>query len=288
MMPGRWRLLLLMILSLLAVSDANRVVAQPMQIEVIELYARDADEMVRLLRPMLAPGGTIRGFRDKLVISTTPENLADLRRILDQVDAPPHQLVITVRQMLSSQSLERNLEISGSVGGEHGRVTVPKKSAFAGQQAGAREADHIDVRIDSSRSDVGGGAQQSVRVTEGVPAFIAIGESVPIRVQSGAGNSRGRPVEYHNVVSGFYAVARLRDETVTIQLASKADTVIDHATGAAHIERVTSVLSGRLGEWLEVGGVAHSAQVEGSGTVYHQDSASGDQRRTYIKVEELN
>jgi hypothetical protein len=90
------------------------------------------------------------------------------------------------------------------------------------------------------------------------------------------------------VVSGFYAVARLRDETVTIQLASKADTVIDHATGAAHIERVTSVLSGRLGEWLEVGGVAHSAQMEGSGTVYHQDSASGDQRRTYIKVEELN
>lgn len=286
-MPGRCRLLLLMVLSLLAVTDAPRVAAQQMQVEVIELYARDADEMVRLLRPMLAPGGTIRGFRDKLVISTTPQNLADLRRILDQVDAPPRQLLITVRQAFSSQSLEQDLEIAGSVGGEHARVTVPKKSPAAGHQPAAG-SNHVDVRIDSNRSDAGGGTRQTFRVIEGEPAFIAIGESVPIRVQAGAGNARGGPVEYHNVVSGFYAVARLRDQAVTIQLASKADTVIDHASGAAHIERVTSVLSGRLGEWLEVGGVTHSAQGDSSGTVYHQNSASGEQRRTFIKVEELN
>ena len=97
-MLSRRRLLLLMIWSLLAVAGAMRAHAQQMQVEVIDLYARNADEMVRLLRPMLAPGGTIRGFRDKLVISTTPQNLADLRRILEQVDAPPRQLLITLRQ----------------------------------------------------------------------------------------------------------------------------------------------------------------------------------------------
>ena len=97
-MLSRRRLLLLMIWSLPAVTGAMRAHAQQMQVEVIDLYARNADEMVRLLRPMLAPGGSIRAFRDKLVISTTPQNLADLRRILEQVDAPPRQLLITLRQ----------------------------------------------------------------------------------------------------------------------------------------------------------------------------------------------
>jgi hypothetical protein len=263
---------------------ADQLGAQQMQVEVIDLYARNADEMVRLLRPMLAPGGTIRGFRDKLVISTTPQNLADLRRILDQVDVPPHQLLITLRQDVSSQSTDRKLDISGSVGGEHARVTVPGNPKKEGGPGRNSDTDHVDVRIESNRSDVAGASVQSFRASEGEPAFISMGESVPIRVQSAGG---GRPVEYHNVVSGFYAVVRLQGERVTIQLASRADTVIDHTSGAAHIERVSSVISGRLGEWLEVGAVARSAQRDSSGTIYHRSTESGDQRRTYIKVEEL-
>ena len=289
-MLSRRRLLLLMIWSLPAVTGAMRAHAQQMQVEVIDLYARNADEMVRLLRPMLAPGGSIRAFRDKLVISTTPQNLADLRRILEQVDAPPRQLLITLRQDVSSRSEERNLEIAGSVGGSHARVAAPERlpDAGAGAQVRGGDSNHVDVRIDSNSADVTGGSQQTFRVIEGEPAFIAMGESVPIQIQSAGGNAHGRPVEYHNIVSGFYAMARLQGGRVTIQLASRADTLIDRKTGAAHIERISSVVSGRLGEWLEVGGVVRSAQMENSGTIYQQDAASADQRRAYIKVEELD
>ena len=286
-MLNRRRLLLLMFWSLVAVLGAMQAHAQQMQVEVIDLYARDANEMVRLLRPMLAPGGSIRGFRNKLVISTTPQNLAELRSILAQVDAPPQQLLITWRQDASSKRTERNLEISGSVGGEHGRVTVPGRAAGAGTQAQGSEGNRIELGVDANRSDVTGGSRQTFRVIEGEPAFIAIGESVPIQVQSADGHSQGRPVEYHDVVSGFYAVVRLQGERVTIQLASRADTVIDRRTGAARIDRISSVVSGRLGEWLEVGGVTRSSQTEATGTIYHQDAASADQRRTFIKVEAL-
>ena len=242
-MLNRSRLLLLLIWSLLALTGTAQVCAQQMQVEVIDLYARNADDMVRLLKPMLAPGGSIRGFRDKLIISTTPQNLADLRRILEQVDAPPHQLVITVRQGVSSRSRDRNLEISGSVGGEHARVTVPETSTSTGARLQGSEGNHVDVGIDASRSDISGGGRQTFRVIEGEPAFIATGESVPIQVQNAGGNTQGRPVEYHNVVSGFYAVARLQGDRVTVQLASRADAVIDHVTGSAHIERISSVVS---------------------------------------------
>jgi hypothetical protein len=42
---------------------------------VIELNARTTDEVIPLLEPMLACGGTIGGLRDKLIIRTTPANL---------------------------------------------------------------------------------------------------------------------------------------------------------------------------------------------------------------------
>ena len=284
------KLLLLSTWLCLGFPGAGQVAAQQMQVEVIELYARDADEMVRLLRPMLAPGGTIRGFRDKLVISTTPQNLADLRRILNQVDAPPRQLLITLRQDVSSQIHDRELDVSGSVGGERARITVPPNSP-SGVSPGAAKAssgaDHVEVQIGSLSSDRSGGSVQNFRVIEGEPAFISVGESVPIRVQSASGNVRGGPVEYHDVASGFFAIARLRGETVTIQLASSADTVIDRKTGSARIERISSVLSGRIGEWLEVGGVAQSMNRDSTGTLSYRSESASEQRRTYIKVEEL-
>ncbi len=286
------RVFLLLLLTCLCADfpGIRHVAAQQMQVEVIELYARDADEMVRLLRPMLAPGGTIRGFRDKLVISTTPQNLADLRRILEQVDAPPRQLLITLRQDVSLQRRDQELEVSGSVGGERARITVPPNSPNGGATGTAKSSsgvDHVEVQIDSRSSDSSGGSVQNFRVIEGEAAFISLGESVPIRVQSASGNVRGGPVEYHDVASGFYAIARLRGETVTIQLASSADTVVDRNTGAARIERISSVLSGRLGEWLEVGGVAQSMARDSSGTLFFQSDNARQQRRTYIKVEEL-
>lgn len=287
-MLNRQRLSLVRIWAFLVLTASAQVCAQQMKVEVIELYARNADEMVQLLEPMLAPGGSIRGFRDKLIINTTPQNLAELRSILEQVDAPPHQLLITLRRAVSSQRTEQNLEISGSVGGEHARITVPGKSSSTSARVQGDEGNRVDVGIDASRSDAGGGSQQTVRVIEGEPAFIAIGESEPIRVQSAGGHSHGRPADYHDVVSGFYAVARVQGERVTIQMASRADTVIDRRTGAAHIERISSVVSGRLGEWLELGSVARSTQMETGGTIYHRDAASADQRRTFIKVEQLN
>jgi len=285
----RRTLLLILTTLCLACQGAANVAAQQMQVEVIELYARDADEMVRLLRPMLAPGGSIRGFQDKLVIRTTPQNLADLRRILDEVDAPPRQLLITLRQDTSSRRHDQELEVSGSVGGERARITVPSNSP-GGSTAAAGRADgtgHVEVQIGARRSDASTGNVQTFRVIEGEAAFISVGESVPIRVQSPGGNPGGEAVEYHNIASGFYAVARVRGDTVTIQMASRADTVIDRNTGAAHIERISSVLSGRLGEWLEVGGVAQTTDRQQSGTIFHRTEGSSDQRRTYIKVENL-
>ncbi len=268
--------------------------AQQMQLEVIELHTRNADEMVRLLKPMLAPGGSISGTGDKLVIRTTPQNLAELRMILDQVDAPPRRLRITVRRDVFAPGTERDLEVSGSIGGDDVRVTVPPgepRDAPSGAASNADNGNRVRIRVESTQAQDTGSTVQTVQVIEGEAAFIALGESIPIRTYSVAvgvtGFTAGESVEYRDVEAGFFAVARIRGDQVTVQLTSSADAVIDRRTGAVKIERISSVLSGRSGQWLEVGSVTLSADREETGIISYRSNASRDQRRTWIKVEEI-
>ncbi len=271
-----------------------RVAAREMRLEVIELYTRSADEMVQLLKPMLAPGGSISGSRDKLVIRTTPQNLAELRTIIDQVDAPPRRLRITVRHDIYAPGVEREMEISGSVGNDDVRVTVPpntSNSTSSGTAANARDSDRVRIRVESTRTEDTGSRVQTVQVIEGEAAFIALGESIPIRTYSvvvgAAGFAAGENVEYRDVEAGFFAVARMRGDEVTVQVSSSADAVLSRRTGAVRIERVSSVVSGRAGQWLEVGSVTLSAEREETGIISYRSNASRDQRRTWIKVDEI-
>jgi hypothetical protein len=92
---------------------------------------------------------------------------------------------------------------------------------------------------------------------------------------------------FRDVEQGFYALPRVSGDSVTVQIAAQRDTLLDRDTGAARIQRVGSVISGRLGEWLELGGVTESMEGMDSGTITYRSSSGSDRRRTFIKVEQL-
>ena len=52
--------------------------AQQQVLEVLTLGYRQADDLIPLLRPLLAPGGTLTGTSNRLIVRTTPANLAEL------------------------------------------------------------------------------------------------------------------------------------------------------------------------------------------------------------------
>jgi len=185
--------------------------AQQPPLEVIELRYRNADEVIPILKPLLAPGGTISGLQDKLIVRTTPANLAELRRILEVIDRVPVRLVISVRQEESAAQSSRDLEVSGRVG------TGPDK---------------VQARIDARQSGRTGGNTQSVQVNEGSAAYLRVGTSIPVRsrqttVGPGGTTRQADIVEYRDVDTGFYAQPRVNGEQVTIQIAARRDAVSD-------------------------------------------------------------
>ncbi len=260
-----WGLIWLVVLFCSSAVHANELV-------VIELNGRTAEEVIPLLRPMLAPGGSISGVKDKLIIRTTSSNLAELRSMLEVIDAPARSLLITVRQGNSEREREVDVEVSGSIGNDGASVTAPEF-----------QNEGIDVRARAQDSDRSGNTIQSVRVLEGNPAYIAVGQSIPVRGSTG---TDGREyVEYRDVVTGFYATPRVRGRRVSVALSTSADTVSDRG-GAARIQRADTVVSGELGEWIEVGSISGTGDNQETGIIFFRSNRSGSQRTIYLKVDE--
>lgn len=291
----RARLARLALVPVLALA-AGLAWAQP-QLEVIPLHYRTADEVIPVLRPMLAPEGTLSGFKGQLIVRTTPENLAEIKRILATLDSAPRQLLITVRQDADINRQRSTAEVSGNVGGENARVIVPP--AGRERQGGSvvlREGDsRIRAHVVESGSAVTDRNTQTLRVMEGREAFISAGHSVPVRgrqvTRSVVG---GRVVEqvvdtpqYRDVSTGFYVRARVAGDRVILDVSPQRETLSKGIRGGVNVQRVVTSVSGRLGEWMELGGVGQSATAERSALLGHTSSAARDDRRVLIKVEEV-
>ena len=259
--------------------------AQQTVLEVIELNYRDADQVIPMLKPLLAPGGTISGMQNRIIVRTTPQNLAELRKVLDAVDAMPRKLQISVRQESTASGTASEAEISGSIGNDRARVTVPGTRSNQGGNVVIRSGDdRVRGRASQSRSATTDSNVQTLQVLEGNEAFIQVGQSVPVRSQSAQG---GETVQYRDAGAGFYVKPRVSGNQVTLSISTQRDSVADPNSGAINVQRVDTVVSGRLGEWIELGGIAQESAQRDSGTVYRRSVTGSDDRRVFLKVEEM-
>jgi hypothetical protein len=136
-------------------------------------------------------------------------------------------------------------------------VTVPGTgSNQGGTVVIKRDDDHVRGRASQSQSTTSDGGVQTLQVMEGNEVFIQVGQSVPVRSQSAQGSET---VEYRDVGTGFYVRPRVSGNQVTLSISTRRDSVADPNTGTLNIQRVDTVVSGRLGEWLALGGIAQKA-----------------------------
>ena len=257
--------------------------AQQTVLEVIQLNYRNADQVIPMLQPLLAPGGTISGMQNRIIVRTTPQNLVELRKVLDLVDAMPRKLLISVRQQSAASGMGSESEVSGSVGNDRARVTVPGTASNQGGNAVIRRGDDmVSGRVSQSQSAATDSSVQTLQVLEGNEAFIQVGQSVPVRSQSAQGSET---IQYRDAGAGFYVRPRVSGNQVTLSISTRRDSVADPNTGAINVQHVDTVVSGRLGEWLEVGGIAQESVQRDTGTVYRRSVSCLDNRRVVLKVD---
>jgi len=235
--------------------------ASAQALEVISLRHRTADQVLDTLRPLVEPGGVLTGQGNQLILRASAANIAQIRRALDAIDRPQRRLQVSVRFDDAGEVARRELGASGTISNRGARVEV------RGEDSQARALERVDQRV---------------QVMDGGRATILTGQSRPVRqrqyVQTPAGVVSQEVTVVQETTSGFEVVPRVSGSTATVEIfASRAGSTT-----------ASSLASGPLGEWFELGVIAASAARDERGIGSASRATASESRRVWVKVEALD
>jgi type II secretory pathway component GspD/PulD (secretin) len=272
---------------------AGIAVADDRVMEIIPLRHRTENDLIPILRPMLDPGGAISGMNNQLIVRTSPENLAAIKQVLASLDRAARRLRIEVRQDQNAYDANRENALSahyrgggfrGSVG-DNGYGRDGFSAGFGDRRGGVR------YRLNNDEYHNNEAGVYSVQTVDGQPAYISTGQSLPIPQQSytitpgGVYGSQG--TYYQNVSSGFYVVPRVNGERVSLEISPQRAALSQAYPGAVNTQQVETTAAGRLGEWINLGGVNQSSRYDSSGYFNNARGYGAQQNQLWVRVEEV-
>lgn len=265
--------LLIIFISLLStISFADDTV-----IEVVPLSSRPASEVQPLLLPLLEDTDQVIADGANLVVKTTPERLAEIIKLINTLDSPQNNLLITVIQSdhITADELNAragvNLNISGNGQfNSNGQITGHYSQA-EGQRTNQ--------------------STQTIRTLEGNPAHISAGNAYPVQNVQIYNSGYGYPsvsttTQLIDATSGFAVTPRLSGRQVTLDVSPWSDRLNEQ--GQFETQGAHSTIRVNLGEWVELGGIDESSQSSINGNLGTVRQTSQNRLRILVKVDKAN
>jgi type II secretory pathway component GspD/PulD (secretin) len=253
-------------------------------IEVIELKSRPLDEILPVIQPFLGTDGTATGMGNNLVIKASPARVKEIRRLLVTLDRPPRRLVLTVGNQhdvtRSSSGYRANADIKA--GDSRFSINSPGYPV---------DSSRAHIRIHDNNVQRTRTSRHRVQALEGRPAYISSGSRIPLQT-TGRYYDQGVPYQRHttqlqDVTSGFYVVPRLNGDEVTLEIVQHDDQP-GRRRGVINTQSSGTVVRGRLGEWVELGGVDTATDNQQGGLGQSVNSRETGNRGIQVKVECLD
>jgi hypothetical protein len=269
---------------------AAHAYASAATVEIITLKYRTAEEIIPILRPFVGREGTISGMQNQLIVRTNASNLRQIKKILARIDTQPRQLMITVRQNITRKQLEREMAASGKItsGDDISASVRDQGSVGTGAAELNRGKDTVRGRSQSSARYEAESDIQQIRVIEGTQAFIRTGSSVPVPERTIVGDSGGVRVigstNYRDLSSGFYILPRLIEGKVVLEISPQRQTMKQE--GTIQFQTAVTRIIGKLGEWIEIGGVERFSSEKKTEVVARDKGETSERYGMFVKVEE--
>lgn len=264
------------------------------EMEIIPLKHRTVEQVIPALQPFVEPGGALSGMNNQLILRGSARNRQQVKQALAALDTPPRRLVIRVSQNREAERRQQGGEVSGNVGlGSNVRIIQPSGGVVqGGAQIEMRRGDsNVTTRVYDTRSSRDARSSQMVQVVEGGRAFIQVGQSLPLPLRQVVLGPNGVVVTdstvYRDIGQGFYAAPQIAGDRVTLEISPQFDTPGNQGYGSVNTQRVSTTVSGRLGEWIELGGSGQQAAGRERGSLSVGTSEVRDNRSVWLLVEEL-
>jgi hypothetical protein len=220
-------------------------------IEVIELKSRPLEEILPVIRPLIGADGTATGMGNSLVLKAAPQQVREVRKLLLEIDRPPRRLLITVSKQGDSTRGLSGYSAGADIRTGDGQISI-NSPGYPVDETRAR------VHIYDSNGRYRRTTGQKVQALEGRPAFIASGTRIPVHdVERYPRHGRVHERVVTRMVdasSGFYVVPRVSGEHVTLEIHQRDDRPGGYR-GVINTQSTDTVVRGRLGEWIGLGGI---------------------------------
>lgn len=240
-------------------------------IEVIPLTNRPAFEILPLLAPLLGNTAQLIDNGSNLLVKTTPDRLAEIKVIVNQLDVRQSNLVITVIQ--SRQTTADDLNAAARA-----QLNVPADNP---SKAGGRIIGHLYQTQDKGADE----NTQTVRTMEGVPAHIKAGNVYPRQNFSGYGYYP-TTTEYTEATTGFAVIPRLAGQQIILSVLPWSDKM--NGRGQIETQNAQSTIRINLGEWVELGGIGESSDSSTNSALVNTRQSNKSRMHILVKVDRVN
>ena len=269
-----FKYIVLMCATLLILETAG----QSEQLTIIELKHLPADDIIPVVHPFLAPGETLTGIKYTLFLNSTPETAARIRSMVSTLDKAPRELMITVAQGKNVREILSSVDVSGN-------LTVGNNASIVFGR-NPQESDSISVTGRSGASFKREGDIQKVRVQEGLPATLFIGQSIPVFPLRYGQGDRGQ-IGYQHVMIGFRVLTRLANDRFVLDIASQGGSSTSNVYQGQSYQQIQTQIQGRLGEWIDIGGVLGGAGRTETGLVYNDSEKKENEWQVFLIIVEV-
>lgn len=256
----------------LALASISAAAAAEQVLEVYETYW-PAEKVAPLVQDLLRSGDSISVYKNKIIIRTDRANHLEIQRILDEVDHPPRNLLVSVRKSGQHQTRASGIETSAEYveDGDGVRVQRGEGDNNVVVYRGSSTDGRVEMRV-MPRNTVSTERDSSVhqvRVVEGEEGYISLGDEMPVREQVVTINGVSNTTHYKPVTSGFYVIPKLQRDKVFVEISSHSQKIKGNNTHA-NIETSTlnTTVSVPLGLWTPMGGVDQSVKQSSQGILY--------------------
>jgi len=222
--------------------------------EVLPLNHRTSAELLPAAQSFLGKNGTVSAFENKLIVNASPEQIDDLRTLLVQLDTAPRRLLISVDN---------------------------NDSNFQDNRGNARIIHYGTANRE--------GGMQQVQASEGSPALIQVGQSIPVTSTSTDGYGRIQSdTQYRNVTQGFYVTASVTGETVHLSISTNNDRMSLERPDVVKVQSTDTTVTGKLGEWITLAGVNQQSQAERGASTLSYSTQRGENMTLRVKVDAMD
>lgn len=223
--------------------------------EIVPLNYRTSDELLPVARNFLGQEGSVNAHGNQLIVNAESRKIDELRALLAQLDVAPKRLLISVDT--SDNAAQATNGASG------GRVI--------NYGTASRE-----------------GAVQQIQTTEGSPALIQTGQSIPLTTSrtDSYGYSQSE-TQYRNVTQGFYVTASVTGDIVHLTISTNRDRLSQERPDAIKVQSTDSTVSGRLGEWITLAGTQNQSIADRQNTAQYYSTQGSDDMLLRVKVDTL-